>query len=62
LTKTFFLQVYTALVGPVVTSTTADATGYTHYSILKTIENNWGLGNLGKSDVSATAFGGLHHP
>ncbi|CAG8543009.1 9404_t:CDS:2 [Paraglomus brasilianum] len=33
-----------------------DMTNYTHYSILKTLEDNWGLDNLGRNDTTATAF------
>ncbi|CAG8523651.1 4899_t:CDS:2 [Cetraspora pellucida] len=33
-----------------------DTTSYTHYSYLATVEKNWNLGNLGRNDVSATAF------
>ncbi|KAF9207224.1 hypothetical protein BGZ49_000893 [Haplosporangium sp. Z 27] len=31
---------------------TVDSTFYTHYSLLSTVESNWGLGNLGKNDVN----------
>ncbi|KAI9475901.1 MAG: phosphoesterase family-domain-containing protein [Benjaminiella poitrasii] len=30
-----------------------DSTEYNHYSLLKTIEDNWALGNLGKNDKKA---------
>ncbi|RCI01838.1 hypothetical protein CU098_000446, partial [Rhizopus stolonifer] len=30
-----------------------DNTKYTHYSLLKTIEDNWGLGDLGQNDKKA---------
>ncbi|KAI1431559.1 phosphoesterase family-domain-containing protein [Xylaria sp. CBS 124048] len=33
-----------------------DDTFYTHYSILSTMENNWGLPNLGRYDVGANVF------
>ncbi|TVY42249.1 putative acid phosphatase [Lachnellula subtilissima] len=35
---------------------TNDSTLYTHYSILSTLENNWGLPNLGRYDVGANVF------
>ncbi|KAE8450850.1 hypothetical protein EG329_005763 [Mollisiaceae sp. DMI_Dod_QoI] len=35
---------------------TTDDTIYTHYSILSTLENNWGLPNLGRYDVGANVF------
>ena len=52
-------QVYAALVpfgtmNVVVNST--DNTNFDHYSLLKTIEQNWSLGNLGTNDVSAVPF------
>ncbi|KAJ3158344.1 hypothetical protein HK101_001329 [Irineochytrium annulatum] len=33
-----------------------DATKYNHYSILKTVEENWNLGSLKRKDEGATAF------
>jgi acid phosphatase len=35
---------------------TTDSTYYTHYSIMSTIENNWGLPNLGRYDAGANVF------
>jgi acid phosphatase len=35
---------------------TKDGTKYNHYSLIKTVEKNWGLGNLGAGDVGAAAF------
>ncbi len=35
---------------------TTDDTFYTHYSILATLENNWGLPHLGRYDVGANVF------
>jgi len=35
---------------------TTDDTFYTHYSILSTLENNFGLPNLGRYDVGANVF------
>lgn len=35
---------------------THDDTFYTHYSILSTVESNWGLPNLGRYDVGANVF------
>jgi hypothetical protein len=35
---------------------TEDRTFYTHYSMLSTIEWNWGLPNLGRYDVGANVF------
>ncbi|KAI0381667.1 putative acid phosphatase Pho610 [Hypomontagnella monticulosa] len=33
-----------------------DDTFYTHFSVLSTAENNWGLSNLGRFDVGANVF------
>ena len=52
-------QVYAVLLGGAVPSAkvgTTDGTKYNHYSLLKTVETNWALGNLGENDVDATAF------
>lgn len=35
---------------------TTDNTEYTHYSLLKTIENNFNLSNLGRNDSTANPF------
>jgi hypothetical protein len=35
---------------------TKDDTFYTHYSVLATVQNNWGLPNLGRYDVGANVF------
>ncbi|KAL5363459.1 phosphoesterase family-domain-containing protein [Aspergillus floccosus] len=52
-------QIYAVLLGGAVSGAkigTKDNTAYNHYSLLKTVETNWGLGNLGQHDVDATAF------
>ncbi|KAJ5310811.1 uncharacterized protein N7443_003272 [Penicillium atrosanguineum] len=52
-------QIYAVLLGGAVSSAkvgTKDNTAYNHYSLLKTVETNWDLGNLGENDVDATAF------
>jgi hypothetical protein len=33
-----------------------DDTSYTHFSVAKTIEENWGLPSLGRNDTTATPF------
>jgi len=33
-----------------------DNTLYSHYSLLRTVEDNWGLGSLGRRDSTASAF------
>ena len=50
-------QVFTAIQGQAVTSVGAqDGTTLSHYSVLATLEGNFGLGNLGKNDVTTNAF------
>ncbi|KIM81495.1 hypothetical protein PILCRDRAFT_821283 [Piloderma croceum F 1598] len=50
-------HVYTAIAGKAVTNKGATvSTALTHYSVLATLEANFGLGNLGKNDVTATPF------
>ena len=46
-------MIYTALVGPGVMPGTVSNTRYTLYSLLRTIEEGLGLGNLGKKDSTA---------
>jgi hypothetical protein len=49
--------VYTVLLGDVVKNKgKSDDGAFTHYSLLKTIEDNWALGNLGRNDASALPF------
>lgn len=49
-------QIYTSLFGDAVVAGGKSSTAYTHYSILKTIENAWGLGSLSKKDASTSAI------
>jgi phospholipase C len=51
-------QVYAALFGSAVEGRrgTQDVTNYSHYSLLRTIEDNWGLGDLGREDKTALPF------
>jgi hypothetical protein len=50
-------RVYAAIAGRAVTNVgTTDSTALTHYSLLATLEANFGLGNLGKNDVTARPF------
>lgn len=53
-------QVYTVLLGDVVTPGVEDE-GYNHYSVLRTVEENFGLGNLGKNDADSNWFRFLWH-
>jgi len=49
---TFFLDPQ----GSIFKAGSTDNTKYDHYSLLATIEANWGLGNLGRGDAGATIF------
>jgi Phosphoesterase family len=48
-------QIYTVLLGDMITPGVEDE-GYNHYSLLKTIEINFGLGSLGKNDAEANWY------
>jgi hypothetical protein len=39
-----------------ITPGTTDNTLYSHHSMLRTVEDNWNLGNLGNGDASATSL------
>jgi len=52
-------QVYTVLLGDSVKSGVKSSTTYNHYSLLRLIEDEWGLGNLGLNDQSATQISGI---
>ena len=52
-------HVYAALIGDAVRGKAGnhtDATKYDHYSLIKTVEDNWSLGSLGTGDKTATAI------
>ncbi|MBL8684615.1 MAG: phosphoesterase [Myxococcales bacterium] len=49
-------QVYTVLLGDVVAEGTFEEQGYNHYSLLRTVEQNFSLGHLGKNDAGANWF------
>lgn len=46
-------QVYTVLLGDMITPGTTIATPQNHYTLIKTVEKNFGLGSLGKNDRGA---------
>jgi len=47
-------HIYTVVIGSMIPAGSApDTTHYNHYSLLATVEKNWGLGNLGRNDVGA---------
>jgi hypothetical protein len=47
-------HVYTALVGDMVQPGSINGNPYTHYSLLRLIEDNYGVGTLGREDAKAT--------
>ncbi|KAI7847736.1 phosphoesterase family-domain-containing protein [Circinella umbellata] len=52
-------HIYTALIGPDwknAPKTKKDKNKYDHYSLLRTIEDNWDLGDLGQNDKEAKPF------
>lgn len=52
-------RVLAVLLGSAVSDTlvgTTDSTRFDHYSLSKTAEDNWDLGNLGKHDVDAVSL------
>lgn len=52
-------RVYTVLLGGAISSTsvgTSNGTRFNHYSLTRTVEQNWGLGDLGENDVDASSF------
>ncbi|KAG1809990.1 phosphoesterase family-domain-containing protein [Suillus plorans] len=56
-TYTIGNNVFSLLLGgiiPQAQKNTTDATFYTHYSTLTTVQNNWDLGNLGRQDTNKT--------
>ncbi|KAJ3316785.1 hypothetical protein HDU93_004274, partial [Gonapodya sp. JEL0774] len=50
--------IYTIAIGTKVRAG-VDGASYNHYSFLKTVEENWGLGSLGRADVDAVPLAGL---
>jgi hypothetical protein len=49
-------HVYTVLLGDMVGTASVEADRYDHYSLLRTIEENFGLGTLGLNDLTANWF------
>jgi hypothetical protein len=49
-------HVYTTLLGDMVQPGSVEAETYDHYSLLRTVEENFGLGSLGRNDVTADWF------
>jgi len=49
-------QVYAVLLGPMITPGTVDGTRYSHYSLLRSVEENFRTGTLNRSDTQAQPF------
>jgi len=49
-------HIFTLLLGSMIPKNSTDNTSYTHASLLRTVQDNWNLGQLGREDVSATPF------
>jgi hypothetical protein len=49
-------NIYTLLIGDMLTAGTVRTEPYNHYSLLRSIEINFGLGSLGRNDVAATPY------
>lgn len=47
------VPISTILIGPGITPGTTDGAQYTHYSLLRTVQQFFGLGNLGRNDATA---------
>ena len=52
-------QIYTVMVGAGVKLGTTSSAIYNHYSILRLVENNFSLGNLGTGDVTAAQISSI---
>ncbi len=52
-------HIYTAVYGDSVQPGSVSQNAYTHYSLLRTIEDTLGLGTLGQNDASAAPITGI---
>lgn len=52
-------RIYTAAVGDGIQPGTVSDAPFTHYSLLRSIEDNFGLGTLGREDAKARSFAAL---
>lgn len=53
-------QIYTLLIGSMIPQGYTDNTRYTHYSLLRLFEENWGLGTLNRNDAKAKPITAKH--
>ena len=49
-------HIYAVAIGPMVEPGTVDHNTYNHFSLLRTIEDNFSLGTLGRNDAKASSF------
>jgi hypothetical protein len=49
-------RIFTSISGSMITPGSSNHETFNHYSLLKTVEMNWGLGTLGRNDDSAKSF------
>jgi hypothetical protein len=49
-------QIYTVLLGDMIEPGSNEATPFNHYNLIRTVEENYGLGSLGKNDKGANWF------
>jgi acid phosphatase len=49
-------QIYTVLIGPSVIPGSTNNDRHTHYSLIRLLEEEWGLNHLGRGDVSASSL------
>lgn len=49
-------HIYTAMVGAGITAGRIDNTHYDHYSLVRMLEDLWGLGSFGRKDASGISF------
>lgn len=54
-------NIYTLLIGDMLEAGTVRHEPYNHYSLLRTIEDNFGLGTLGRNDAAATPYWFVRH-
>eukprot|EP00698_Gefionella_okellyi_P008816 TRINITY_DN2205_c0_g1_i2.p1 TRINITY_DN2205_c0_g1~~TRINITY_DN2205_c0_g1_i2.p1 ORF type:complete len:241 (-),score=52.26 TRINITY_DN2205_c0_g1_i2:31-753(-) len=59
-TDPFGNHVSTILVGPNIRVNYEQDVRYTHYSLLATVEDNWGLGTMNRNDTLAAPFSGVY--
>lgn len=49
-------QIYTIFLGPSVVAGSTNNDKHTHYSLIRLLEEEWGLSNLGRGDLSASSI------